>query len=226
MKYISVLIICLLFGQVNNIGCKLLNISRTIAFTQCSLRVWAKSGCNCSHFQLVMLWFANTKKVSSLLGGWPACGWVRDNRLIADDDAVFLTFSLLLSVTSGHLPVRRNAPLDQILAPADEENAQRTSPLSNRATSHHTYQWWATIPHPQKRPMQRTVDENALRLAGSWWQGSRGWRSIWAYYTSLCPPRGRGRGYDCQNWTFFFSAAKIGPALLISFQLSSSFSRV
>ena len=58
---------------------------------------------------------------------------VRDNRLIADDDAVFLTFSILLSVTMRHLPVRRNAPLDQILAPADEENKQRTSLLSNRA---------------------------------------------------------------------------------------------
>ena len=64
---------------------------------------------------------------------WVVASRVRDNRLIADDDAVFLTFSLLLSVTSGHLPVRRNAPLDQILAPADEENAQRRSPLSNRA---------------------------------------------------------------------------------------------
>ena len=72
-----------------------------------------------------------------------ATGWVasriRDNRLIVDDDAVFLTFSILLSVTMRHLPVRRNAPLNQILAPADEENAQRTSPLSNRATSHHTH---------------------------------------------------------------------------------------
>ena len=74
-----------------------------------------------------------------------ATGWVasriRDNRLIADDDAVFLTFSILLSVTMRHLPVRRNAPLDQILAPADEENAQRTPQLSNLAkrTSHHAY---------------------------------------------------------------------------------------
>ena len=72
--------------------------------------------------------------VSLLLGGWPAeCGWVRGNRLIADDGAVILTFSILLSVTMRHLPVRRNAPLDQILAPADEENAQRASPLSNPA---------------------------------------------------------------------------------------------
>ena len=65
------------------------------------------------------------------------------------------------------------------------------------------YNWGFGPPHPQKRPMQRTVDENALRLAGSWWQGSRQGLKIYLrlYYTSLCPPRGRGRGYDCQNWT-------------------------
>ena len=99
----------------------------------------ARRGENCSHFQLVKLWFANTKK--GVIATGRVASRVRDNRLIADGDAVFLTFSISLSVTMRHLPVRRNAPLNQILAPADEENAQRTSPLYNRAKrkAHHAY---------------------------------------------------------------------------------------
>ena len=71
------------------------------------------------------------------------------------------------------------------------------------------YNWGFGPPHPQKRPMQRTVDENALRLAGSWWQGSRQGLKIYLslLHLSLSTTRSWTRLWlpklDLPSWSLF-----------------------